>query len=111
VKGVALQYYDQVTSGTFTPPGLTSNTYTTWAARHGASAVEFNDANIAAGAPGVTSTSLGNVLMLDELTPVASVQGTGTFSAQLAFLVTFAAGDPVSATIRLQSCRAMQVSQ
>lgn len=111
VKGVALQYYDQVTGGTFTPPGLASNTYTTWSARHGAGAVEFNDANIAAGAPGVTSTSLGNVLTLDELTPIASVQGAGTFSAQLAFYVTFAAGDPVSATIRLQSCRAMQVSQ
>ncbi len=111
VKGVALQYYDQATGGTFTPPGLASNTYNVWAARHGASAVEFNDANIASGAPGVTSTSLGNVLTLDELTPAASVQGAGTFSAQLSFFVTFAAGDPVSATIRLQSCRAMQVSQ
>jgi len=110
VKGVAVQYYDSG-AGTFSPPGLASNTYTTWAARHGASAVEMNDANISTGAPGVTSTSLGNVLTLDELTPVASVQGAGTYSAQLAFYVTFAAGDPVSATIRLQSCRAMQVSQ
>jgi hypothetical protein len=111
VEGVAVKYYDQTTSGNFVPPGLASGSATLWAARQGGGAVEFNDANIASGAPGVTGTSLGNVLTLDELTPPAAVQGPGPFSAQLSFNVTYAAGDPVSATIRLQSCRAMQVSQ
>jgi lysophospholipase L1-like esterase len=110
VESIAVKYYDQ-TTGTFSPPGLASNIATLWAARQGGSSVEFSDASIASGAPGVTSTSLGNVLTLDELTPAAAVEGSGTVTSQISFYVTYAAGDPVSATIRLQSCRAMQVSQ
>jgi hypothetical protein len=82
-----------------------------WSARHGGSSVEFSDASIATGAPGVTSTGLGNVLTLDELTPVATVEGALPVTSQISFYVTYSSGDPVSATIRLQSCRAMQVSQ
>jgi len=110
VESVAIRYYDQ-TTGAFSPPGLASGSATLWAARTGGSSVEFSDASIASGAPGVSATSLGNVLILDELTPAASVEASGPFTSQLAFYVTYAAGDPVSATIRLQSCRAMQVSQ
>jgi hypothetical protein len=109
VTGVAVRFYD--TGTTFTPPGLSSGAYTYWSAIHGGGSVQFNDGSLQTGAPGVTSTSLGNVLTLDELTPQAQVQGGGANTAQMSFYVTYAAGDPVSATIRLQSCRAMQVSQ
>ncbi|MBB4199020.1 hypothetical protein GGD83_002831 [Rhodoblastus sphagnicola] len=108
-ESIAVKYYDQTTVA-FAPPGLASSAYTLWSARHGESSFEFSDVNIASEAPGVTSTSLGNVLTPDELTPTTSAGNAGTITSQLAFYVTYAAGDPVSATIRLQSCRAMQVS-
>jgi hypothetical protein len=111
LTGVQVKFLDQ-NNGTFIPPGLSSGSYTIWSAIHGGGSISFNDASLWTGAPGVTSTSLGNVLTLDELTPQAQVQGSSTNNqSQMSFVVTYAAGDPVSATIRLQSCRAMQVSQ
>jgi hypothetical protein len=110
LTGAVVRFYDSNT-GSFAPPGLSSGSYTIWSALHGAGAISFNDASLSTGAPGVTSTSLGNVLTLDELTPQAQVEGGGTNTAQMSFYVTFSANDPVSATVRFQQCRAMQVSQ
>ena len=87
LTGAVVRFYNSNT-GAFVPPGLSSGSYTLWSALHGGGAISFNDASLLTGAPGVTSTSLGNVLTLDELTPQAQVEGGGTNTAQMSFYVT-----------------------
>jgi hypothetical protein len=110
LTGLSVLLYDQ-NAGTFTPPGLSTGGYYMWRAITGGGGATFNDASIWTGAPNVSSTALGNVLTLDELTPAAQVRGGGSNASQVILTANFTAGDPVSATVRLQSCRAMQVSQ
>ena len=105
-----MKYLDN-NSGSFVPPGLSAGSDTIWTGLTGNGATVFNDASLWTGAPGVQSTSLGNTLVLEEITPPAQVQGGGTNTSQVFLYVTLSPGDPVSATVRFRNCRSMQVSQ
>ena len=99
------------TTGTFVPPGLASGAYTSWVGSAGGGAVEFSDASVQTGAPGVVSTSLGNQLVLPLLSPPAKIGAAGTLTQNFSVVTSFVAGDPVSATIRVRKCSVGKVTQ